>query len=76
MIEGFKNEEGSVMLVDVGGGFGNQAKLLKDSFPNIPWRLIVQDLHQMKGEDITKIEFQAHDFYQEQPVKGMYLHLS
>jgi hypothetical protein len=75
MIEGFEDGEGSVMLVDVGGGFGHQAKLLKDTFPNIPGRLIVQDLHQMKGEDIAEIEFQAHDFYQEQPVKGMYLHL-
>jgi hypothetical protein len=70
MIEGFEEGEDSVILVDVGGGFGHQAKLLKDTFPNLPGRLIVQDLHQMKGEDIAEIEFQAHDFYQEQPVKG------
>jgi hypothetical protein len=30
----------------------------------------VQDHHQMKGEDIAEVEFQAHDFYQEQSVKG------
>jgi hypothetical protein len=76
IVESFEGGEDSVMLVDVGGGLGHQAKLLKDTFPNIPGRLIVQDLHQMKGEVISEIEFQAHDFYQEQPVKGMYLHLS
>jgi hypothetical protein len=45
-------------------------KLLKDTFPNITGRLIVQDLHQMKREDIAEVEFQAPDLYQEQSVKG------
>jgi demethylsterigmatocystin 6-O-methyltransferase len=68
MIEGFEDVKDSVMMVDVGDGFCHQAKLLKDAFPKIPGKLIVQDLPQMKGEDIPGIEFQAHDFYLEQPV--------
>ena len=73
LIEGFEDGEESVMFVDVGGGFGHQAKLLKNTFPDIPGRFIVQDLEQMKGKDIPGIEFQAHDFYQEQPVKGVFV---
>jgi hypothetical protein len=55
MILGFDNSEDSAMMVDIGGGFGHQAKLLKDTFPEIPGKLIVQDLAQMKGEDIPGI---------------------
>lgn len=52
------------MFVDVGGGFRQQAKLLRDAFPEIPGRIVVQDLAPMKGDDIPGIEFQVHDFNQ------------
>jgi hypothetical protein len=74
MIEGFRDGNDSVMFVDVGGGFGHQAKLLKDTFPDIPGKFVVQDLPQMKGKDLPGIEFQIHDFYEEQPIKGLYCH--
>jgi hypothetical protein len=60
------------MMVDVGGGCGHQAKPLKDTFPNLPGKLVVQDLPQMEGKGIPGIEFQAHDFFLEQPIKGKY----
>ena len=76
MIDGFRQDpDGSaVMMVDVGGGFGHQAALLKKLFPDLPGRLIVQDLPQMKGPDIPGIEFMAHDFWTPQPVQSIYCH--
>ncbi|EHK96043.1 putative Sterigmatocystin 8-O-methyltransferase [Glarea lozoyensis 74030] len=71
MIQRLQAGEDSVTMVDVGGGFGHQANLLKDTFPTLPGKLVVQDLPQMKGEDLPGIEFQAHDFFLEQPIKAM-----
>lgn len=45
MIKGYR--DGTPMLVDVGGGFGHQAQLLKNNFPDLPGAVIVQDLPQM-----------------------------
>jgi hypothetical protein len=33
--------------------------------------MIVQDLAPAQGPDIPGIEFQAHDMFHEQPVKGL-----
>lgn len=71
MVEGFEGSSG-VMFVDVGGGFGHQAKLLRDSIPDNPGKFVVQDLRAMQGAEIQGIEFQAHDFFLEQPVKGQF----
>lgn len=62
----------TAMFVDVGGGYGQKAIALKRAIPELPGRFIVQDLpqtidHAPKVEDI---EYQAHDFFTEQPIKG------
>jgi len=61
-----------VMWVDVGGGYGQKTIALRSSIPDLPGRFIVQDLpgtveNAPKSEGI---EFQGHDFFTEQPIKG------
>ncbi|KAI4088972.1 MAG: hypothetical protein LQ344_005724 [Seirophora lacunosa] len=63
----------AVTVVDVGGGLGHGLTELKDKFPELKGRLILQDLpktieHAGDGEGI--FEPTAHDFFTPQPVQG------
>lgn len=68
-------------IVDVGGSKGNISILLAKQFPDL--HFIVQDLPDMISgatEKIpidlqSRIEFQAHDFFTEQPVHGAEIYL-
>lgn len=68
-------------VVDVGGSKGNISVLLANKFPDL--HFIVQDLPDMISgamktmptEFQTRIEFQAHDFFTEQPVHGADIYL-
>lgn len=60
------------VFVDVGGGIGSQCAILKAKLPNLPGRVILQDLpvalqHALPTEGV---EIMAHNFWTEQPVKG------
>lgn len=60
------------VFVDVGGGIGSQCAILKAKLPNLPGRVILQDLpvvlqHALPTEGV---EITAHNFWTEQPVKG------
>ena len=62
------------LFVDVGGGAGPQCKDLKKKHPDLPGRLILQDLylkvmlpHAQLPEGIEAMEL---DFFKPQPVKG------
>ena len=71
--EGFKNEEGAVLLVDVGGGRGQILEALKNTFPDQPGLLIVQDLPQTvenNSHSSSQIQSMGYDFFTPQPVKG------
>lgn len=59
------------ILVDVGGGFGQQAIAFKSKFPNLPGRLIVQEIPStLEGaQPVDGIELAEHDFFQPQPIK-------
>ena len=62
-----------VLLVDVGGGLGQDLKELKTKHPQLPGRLILQDLPKVIAQiqSVTNgIETMAYDFFTEQPVKG------
>ncbi|CAG7972164.1 unnamed protein product [Penicillium salamii] len=61
-----------VLLVDVGGGRGKDLQIFRDRFPDLQGRLVLQDLSHVAGTaDIpSEIETQAHNFFDEQPVKG------
>ncbi|OJJ43620.1 hypothetical protein ASPZODRAFT_169288 [Penicilliopsis zonata CBS 506.65] len=62
-----------ILLVDVGGSLGHDLSEFRQKWPQVPGRLILQDLPAVtegaKGLDTT-IEVMAHDFFTEQPVKG------
>ena len=64
------------VFVDIGGGFGHQCLALKAQYPQLPGRVILQDLIQVI--EIAKdslpphnVEATVHDFFQPQVVKGI-----
>lgn len=71
LIEGFDQSISDVMLVDVGGGWGQKSVAIKKEFPQLPGRIIVQDLpHIIASAPKTDMcELTAHDFFQPQPIK-------
>lgn len=64
----------AVLLVDIGGGLGHDLQEFHQKHPSAPGRLIVQDkadvIQQVPNEP-GKVEFMAHDFFTEQPIKGL-----
>lgn len=62
----------TVIFVDVGGSVGHQSVAFKQRFPNMPGRVILQDLEGPIGAAIPfdGIDKQAVDFWQPQKVKG------
>ncbi|KAJ6006795.1 hypothetical protein N7451_004739 [Penicillium sp. IBT 35674x] len=61
-----------VLLVDVGGGRGRDLVAFRERFPNLPGKLVLQDLSYVtETADLpAEIETQVHNFFDEQPVKG------
>ena len=60
------------LLIDVGGGLGHDLIALKAKFPNVPGKLVVQDLPIVIDhvKDLPPgIEAMKHDFFSPQPVK-------
>jgi len=61
----------AVMFVDIGGGMGHEAVALKQRFPKLPGKFILQDLPQtVKGLHLEGVETMAHDFLKTQTIKG------
>lgn len=65
------------LFVDVGGASGHQCIALKQRFPALPGRIILQDqehiIAQVQANPLPGfegIEAQAHDFFTPQPIKG------
>ncbi|KAJ6102110.1 hypothetical protein N7486_004537, partial [Penicillium sp. IBT 16267x] len=61
------------LLVDIGGGQGEDLKKFKTRFPTMPGKLFLQDLPAVAqgAQDLPAgIEVQSHDFFQVQPVKN------
>jgi hypothetical protein len=62
----------SDFFVDIGGGVGHMCNALMEKFPNLPGRVVLQDL----PETIKSLPGQqsftpmVHDYFTEQPVKG------
>lgn len=76
-IEGWKggNEE-RVLMVDVGGGFGQQSVGLRKKYPGLKGRVVLQDLPATIGRlggGLEGVEVMAHNFLEVQPVKGQFL---
>lgn len=75
LVDGFNNDKEEIFWVDVGGGFGQYTIDLRQKLGSLPLRYVVQDLAfvvqqaKARNED-SAIDFQIHDFFTEQPIKG------
>lgn len=60
------------VFVDVGGGTGQQCVAIKEKFPDLPGKVILQDLPAVvAGAKLPEgMEAMAYDFFTPQPVKG------
>lgn len=67
----------TILFVDVGGATGSQSLTLRQRFPDLPGRVLVQDrpevIAQVKAklERSAKIEAEVYDMFTPQPVKGL-----
>ena len=61
-----------VAFVDVGGGIGHQSKALKERYPELPGRIIVQDLPEVVEQAVAMpgVETMSYDYRTEQPIKS------
>ncbi|EAW14625.1 putative O-methyltransferase [Aspergillus clavatus NRRL 1] len=73
LVVDLRQDPESVLLVDVGGGPGQEMSRFRERHPNIPGRIVLQDLP-LTLNRIEKvpdgIEPMEHDFFTPQPVKG------
>ncbi|KAL4761111.1 S-adenosyl-L-methionine-dependent methyltransferase [Aspergillus foveolatus] len=80
LIDGAAIKQDDVLVVDVGGSFGHDLLYFRRKWPDIPGRLVLQDLPEVLSavKDLhPSIEITAHNFFTEQPVKAArayYLH--
>ena len=61
-----------VILVDVGGGRGHEIEAIKERYPHLPGRFILQDLPDTINQalPIPGMETMSHNFFEDQPIKG------
>ncbi len=76
LVEGADEGEGDVFLVDVGGSTGHDLVRFRAAHPVVPGKLVLQDLlsviEGVKKDEIGEgVVAMGHDFFTEQPVKGM-----
>lgn len=74
LIDGFSGDSANdPLLVDIGGGRGQDATAFRNAFQNAPGRIVLQDLPQVIDniqELDLKIEKMHHDFFKEQTITG------
>lgn len=72
---GLRSDPDAVLIVDVGGSHGHDILKFKERYPDLPGKLILQDLPEtidsLSGES-SGIEPMAYNFYHPQSVKGAY----
>lgn len=64
----------NVLLVDIGGNQGHDLKIFRKRFPDLPGRLILQDLPEAVNKipaPLEGIEVMPYNFFTPQLVKGM-----
>jgi hypothetical protein len=63
----------TVIFVDVGSALGHQSIALRERYPDLPGRIVIQDSAQVINmvKPSHDIEPQVYDFFTPQPVKGM-----
>ena len=66
-------EQSSPLLVDIGGGMGHEMVAFRRAHPQIPGKLVVQDIPVVINsikELPNGIEAMPHDFFAPQPIRG------
>lgn len=65
-------ESTRALFVDIGGGVRHICDALKQQYPDIPGRVIVQDLPETITQAPSRpgVEAMAHDYFTPQPIKG------
>ncbi|KAF2683182.1 S-adenosyl-L-methionine-dependent methyltransferase [Lentithecium fluviatile CBS 122367] len=60
------------LYVNIGGGIGHQCAQFKEKYPDLPGRVILQDLpHSIANALQTAgVENMVHDFFEPQPIQG------
>ena len=79
LLDDAADDEGAACMVDVGGGHGHNVIEVRDRFPSVPGRFIVQDLPSVieeVGDSDARIETMGMNMFNPQPVKGMSHRLS
>lgn len=75
LLDGYDASKGDVLLVDVAGGRGHDIQAFREKFPDVPGRLVVEDLPHVIDDirnldaSIEKVKFNLFD---PQPIKGIY----
>jgi demethylsterigmatocystin 6-O-methyltransferase len=73
-VAGFEASGESALLVDIGGGFGQHSVMFKERFPELAGRVVVQDIPStfahLPPSKPAGIEFEIHDFFTPQPIRG------
>lgn len=71
-------EEGRVLVVDVGGGAGHTSRKIRELCGGLKGTVVLQDREEVvvDAEDVEGVLKMAHNFFEEQPVKGEYLFLT
>jgi hypothetical protein len=71
---GQNTNDNTVLFVDIGSGLESQSILVRDRFPNLKGRAIIQDQQHVidawSANAKPAIESQAYNFFIPQPVRG------
>ena len=73
LVAGYDRTLQEVLFIDIGAGNGHMAAGLRSAMPELPGRIIAQDLPGMIASAPSTpegVEMQAYDFFTEQPVKS------
>ena len=68
-----RQDQGAVLLVDVGGNQGHELCKFQARYPDLPGKLVLQDLPDSLSrisKPLEGIEIMAYDFFTPQPVQG------
>ncbi|PLB37615.1 o-methyltransferase [Aspergillus candidus] len=73
LFDGLDIHESRPLFVDIGGGLGHDIMEFHGRFPDVPGRLVLQDLPEVleeaKKRVPSKIELVPHDMFKMQPIK-------
>ena len=75
IVKGFEGGSDAVLVVDVGGSHGSELLKTRHKYPSAPGRLILQDMREVieRAQKTEVFEATAHDFFEPQPIKGIFI---